>query len=98
MKVHIAQRLPPGRHAIAAIACKQPEFASKSAVARLRATVDRLIATKAIDSWCVICNSQELDYEDGLTRFESLEEAEPHVRRAMELKLLTRKFLLDRRN
>jgi hypothetical protein len=45
----------------------------------LRAIVERAVANKVMNPWCGICHSRDLTYEDGRTRFRTIEEARPFL-------------------
>lgn len=80
--VHIVQCLCPSRHAILAIAYLPRDLDSpRTAEDYLRETVARLVAAGIMNARCGICKSANLRYEDSATRFQTMAEAEPELRR-----------------
>ena len=77
--VHITQCLCSQRHCILAMAWEEPLHTPELAESRLQRVVEMEIADKRIDPWCPICHSREFHCEDGVTKFDSLEEAMPNL-------------------
>jgi hypothetical protein len=92
--IRIIQCLCPSRHAIMALAYvpgitgAQKEFGGteditldeSNAVEYMRSIVEGLIERHVINPWCGLCMSRVFSYEDALTRFKTIEEAEPILR------------------
>jgi hypothetical protein len=93
-KVHITQCLCPNRHCIAALAWEEPDFTSESAIAKLRDTINEAVSNNIIHHRCAICQSTDLSYEDGITRFECLREAMDDIA-AVQVENLRTKRMLD---
>lgn len=81
----IAQCLCPKRHAILAASREEEtrEAAELTVLAPLREQIAELLAIGAINPWCGLCQSPSdaWTYELGRTRFPSMEEAMPELRR-----------------
>lgn len=71
MTVWLLQYLCPQRHAIMAAAYDDP-----SDRAHAEARILEWVRTLA-NPWCGICRSEELRFEEGRTRFVTVDEAEP---------------------
>lgn len=96
-RVWIAQCLcGPRRHCIlaAAAVCASPADVDKL-VAGLRAAVCGLLAERALDPWCGFCGSgiQGWSYEPGRTRWRTMAEAEPKLRRSEAEQRLARELI-----
>ena len=88
------QCLCPSRHCLLAIAYEEggdltPESASKG----LKALVEINCQQGLMNPWCGICGSRDLKYEDGVTRYQSIEEAKPHLEETERLNALANMVL-----
>jgi hypothetical protein len=91
----------PGRHCIAGIAY-EPETEAKDLPAPLtpetaadafRGVIEGMIGKKAMNPWCHICGSREWVYEDVPSRFKTVEEATPELRRLYLENMRTRSII-----
>jgi hypothetical protein len=94
-EIRIVQCLCPARHCILAFpytpgmttahkdlgGCVDIILSEESAANYLRDMVEGLVASRAINPWCGICDSRTFQYEDRVTAFQSMEEAVPFLRR-----------------
>lgn len=92
-KVHITQCLCPDRHCIMAIVWKEPDFTPETAIRKLEGIVSDMIAKKTLNPWCGLCNSRTLKCEDGVTRFKTIEEAMPVIKRVELMQQVGRSFI-----
>jgi hypothetical protein len=93
--IRIVQCLCPLRHAIMALAYETDSgipAALHAAVmeAALKNVLDAGIEAHMLNPWCGLCGSREWHYEDGATRFRTLEEAEPELARLQAQNLAAR--------
>jgi len=93
MKVHITQCLCPQRHCMLAMAWEEPHMTPKKAESTLQEIIDGGVARGLLRKCCGVCGSSELRCEDGLTQFDSLEEAEGEIVRLQAENLKTRRML-----
>jgi hypothetical protein len=54
---------------------------SETAIEALRIFVEQEIAAGKLNGWCGLCGDHRFHYEDGVTKFKTMEEALPHIRR-----------------
>jgi hypothetical protein len=54
---------------------------SDTAIEALRIMVEGEIKSGRLNSWCGLCGDHRFHYEDGVTRFKTMAEALPHIRR-----------------
>lgn len=83
--VWLAQCLCPERHAILAAAREaEGRLHAVAIVSSLRETIETMIAAGEINPWCGLCyaRSDTWHYELGRTRFTTMQEAEPEMRKA----------------
>jgi len=101
--VHIVQCLCPSRHCIMAISydpagpnsqIKTPE----EGIETLKRMVDTAINGLLVDPWCGICKSRTFSYEDGETRWRTLEEARPYLEASEAEQANVRRQLRARHN
>ena len=93
MKVRIVQLLCPERHCFIALAYQSEDgHAIPEMEVKLREGFDRMVQKGAKPS-CGICDSKKLRTEDSATRFETMEEARPHLEEAERRQTATRKYL-----
>jgi hypothetical protein len=57
----------------------EPRFTPESAIAYLKEMMEHYFKSGAINGWCGICQSRDLHYEDGVTKFTSINEAVPEI-------------------
>lgn len=85
-RVWIAQCLCPQRHAILATAGEADDEANAEVAIRapLRATIGDLIELGQLNPWCGLCNAKADTWKYELTRsrFRTMEEGEPELRKA----------------
>ena len=96
-RVWIAQCLcGGGRHAILAAAGEADgPRAAKVVLELLRDQVADLLAGRLLNPWCALCNSPagEWRYEVRPTRFATMEEAEPELRKSEGDQIITNALL-----
>lgn len=97
-KVHVTQCLCPARHCITAIVWEEPEFTKETAEDHLKGLVEGLVAHHLLNPWCGICNSRDLRYEDGITRFKSMHEALPELAKLQLEQIRTMQAIAVSRN
>jgi hypothetical protein len=94
-KVWLAQCLCPQRHAILAAAgeADSQEAADEGLIAPLRVQVTRMIGSGTINPWCGLCKAPRTTwkYELGCTRFRSMDEAMPELKRLQAEQAVTRR-------
>jgi len=110
MKVRIVQCLcGPARHCIIAVpympglTAAQKDFGSndditltaENAAEYVKGLVDGLIARKAFNPWCHLCNAkrEQWVFEDAQTIFNSIQEAEGPLRQMEQEQARARRFL-----
>lgn len=81
--IRICQCLCPARHCILAIAYQEGAAFDDSPPVDLKHLIAFKTAYGLMNPWCGICRAREplWTYEDNPTRFESMEEALPELRR-----------------
>lgn len=106
MKLRIVQCLCPQRHCMVALPY-EPEVETKlpngnrialtqeTAAKFLKDLVEELISRQVVKPSCGICGSTDLRYEDSATKFNSLEEAMPHLIQLEAENRETRKLFND---
>ena len=86
MTVWLAQCLCPDRHAILALAGEavDAEEAEREIAAPFRANVDDVIRLRMVNPWCSLCHAprESWIFELERTRFDTLDEAAPHLKQA----------------
>jgi hypothetical protein len=84
-RVWIAQCLCPQRHCIVAVAdtAFDRADAEQNIIGRLRATVEQWLADRTLNPWCGLCGLPRASwrYEVGRTRWATLREAMPEIRK-----------------
>lgn len=91
--IHITQCLCPNRHCIVGFAWPESEMTSETAIEALRIMVEGEIKAGRLNAWCGLCGDHRFHYEDGITRFETMAEALPYLRRTEEENAVTRRVL-----
>lgn len=97
MNVHLIQLLCPSRHCIFALAYEHPEMSDedvKTAASRTWESMQKC----GFNPWCALCDSRNLNFEVGVTKYASMEEAYPHLKQTEIDNLRTRMRLLAERN
>ncbi len=80
------------------LAYEESEYTPEEACEKLQRIVEGAVKRKSINPWCGICNSHDLHYEDGITKFNSMKEARPHLVKCSVDQLLTRQQIESSRN
>jgi len=77
--IHLAQCLCPARHCI--VAAAYDPATRTLGVEGLRAEVARIVDLGNADPWCGLCGAKRdsWTYEDGVTRWKTIEEARPFL-------------------
>lgn len=76
--VRLVQLLCEHRHCILASAYDDKEETKDHAIKQIEGLLDLGISGR----FCGICGSKDLHYEEGVTKWETLEEAMPHLAKA----------------
>jgi hypothetical protein len=97
-RIHITQCLCSNRHAIIAFAWEEPDQTPESAIDKIKEVISHAVEQKILNPWCAICDSYDFIYEDGITRFMSMEEAIPHIRDVEEENMAARRAFEAERN
>jgi len=90
--IHILQQLCPQRHCFAAVAWDDRTGDLGQARHQISQFLERLDQAGVLQS-CQICGSGTFHLEDGITRFRTLAEAEPHLVRAQTEQLISGNLL-----
>jgi hypothetical protein len=101
MAVYIIQCLCPNRHAIYAVAYDPNDIPEGTTLdprsdpheifmAIFQQQIEEWVATKVIRPECGICNSRDWSYERRRTKWNTMEEAEPELRKTELANVLTR--------
>lgn len=93
--IHLVQLLCPKRHCVLAAPFDPNQGGTFDAVVE---QLKKYVETHALNPRCGLCDSRELTYEDGTTKFETMDEALPHFLENQAKQLLTREFLRKARN
>jgi hypothetical protein len=96
--VRIIQLLCPLRHCIVAGAYEGAEAPNESVMVGFRADVQKLLDSNAINPWCGICHSRVWHYEDGRTKFATMEEAQPFIDQTQRENEATRRMFANSQN
>ncbi len=92
--IHILQLLCPQRHCFVALAWDDRNMTlPEAAMAMGRASADLLENHRLV---CDLCGATSFKLEDGLTKYGSIDEAEPALRVTELAQQLTRQVLKDR--
>jgi hypothetical protein len=98
-RVWIAQCLCPHRHTILATAGEADgaEAAEEQVAAPLREAVEEALQSDVLNPWCGLCRApaESWRYEVGRTRFRTMEEATPALRRNEAEQAATRQVFGD---
>jgi hypothetical protein len=82
--IHLLQCMCPSRHCIVAIAYDPDSLPAETAMNGFQSLVGVLIQQKRIDPFCGLCGSRVWHYEDGVSKFKTVQEAMPMLQ-ALEL-------------
>ena len=93
MAVYIIQCLCPNRHAIFGVAYDPADMPHDVAMATFQSTIEKWITDKTINPWCGICNSRHWTYEQRRTKYATMQEAEPELKRLELEQMLTRALI-----
>jgi hypothetical protein len=97
--IHIVQCMCPCRHAIFAIAYDEKAIDTETATRGFAALVEGMIETNTIRRRCSICHKDvEFHYEDGVTKFQTMEEAMPHLKCLEDANIYTNLLVSQSRN
>jgi hypothetical protein len=91
-KIHLVQLLCPQRHCVVAGAYPAGEITFEEVCHYL----DLKLAAMGGKRRCGICGSSDLHFEDGVTRFQTMEEALPFLREEERKQALTRALIGNR--
>lgn len=100
MALHIVQVLCPDRHCIFAFAYEPDgkEITDEKMIQSAMNTIDRMANAGEINRWCGLCGSRDLKAEAAVTRFNTLDEAMPHLKEEEAKQMLTRMLLSPKEN
>ena len=76
-----------------AIVWPEPEFTPDEAMAHLQTVVEDAIARHILNRLCAVCGATEFHYEDGVSKFRTMEEAMPAMREQEMKQLLSQSVL-----
>ena len=92
--IHILQLLCPQRHCFVAVAWDDAAQTLAGASVQLANAKVQLLGGRGAEGFvCAICGSTTFHTEDGVTRWETMSEAAPHLMASMRDQLLTREML-----
>jgi DNA-directed RNA polymerase subunit M/transcription elongation factor TFIIS len=94
--IHLVRCLCPARHCLYALAYDAEVLTDREAIGQARAQWRAATESGQLDPWCGLCGSREIGYESGATRFRTLAEALPELRRIEAENLRTRAALSAR--
>lgn len=95
--IHIIQCLCPQRHNILAVAYDDAKTKGDDALHQLQGVIKKALDAGVLNPWCGICQSRDWSYEDGITRFTTMEEAMPHLKQCQEDQLASRAVIDEAR-
>ena len=96
MSVYIIQCLCPNRHAIYGIAYEPEQLSHDVAMTGFQQLIADWIANKYMNPWCGICESRVWTYEQKPTKYQTMEEAKPELKR-LELEQMLSRMQIDAR-
>jgi hypothetical protein len=91
--VHIMQLKCEQNHSYIAIAWDDTNTTQKQAESQLTSLWLTSAGLRVPPHKCAVCGSQYFHAEDGVTRFETMEEAQPHLENSDRVQLLTQTML-----
>ena len=94
MAVHVLQVLCPRRHCLFALAYEE----EKQTAAEARRIAEEAFAAGVLNRWCGICQSRDIRFEIGKTRFANMAEATPALAECEAQQLAARQHLESKRN
>ena len=86
--IYLTQLLCPQRHCLVALAWDEHECCASEAEHQVQERFSELVAGGAINPYCGLCRSKTLHCESARTRWNTLVEAEPHLRKSEQEQLL----------
>lgn len=95
--IHIIQCLCPQRHCVLAVAYDDAKTTGKEALELFQSAVLMAVEGAGLNPWCGLCQSQDWFYEDGVTRFTTLEEAKPFLKQCEADQLASRAIIDETR-
>jgi hypothetical protein len=92
--VHVLQLMCVRRHCFVAIAWDDASNSLPGASVMLGKATTDLLGDRGAEAFvCALCGSTTFHQEDGVTRFRTMAEAMPHLKRAELDQLVTRELL-----
>jgi hypothetical protein len=92
--IHILQLLCPQRHCFVAVAWDDAAGTLAGASVKLANATVQVLGDRGHEAFvCAICGSTSFHQEDGITRWETMAEAAPHLLASQAAQLLTREML-----
>lgn len=92
--IWITQWLCPSRHCSIGFAWDDSTYTAEKA----EAAGEEVYSRGAVNRWCALCGSKDLKPEHGQTRFQTMEEAAPHLGALQLAQWVTRARLNQNRN
>lgn len=94
--VHIIQLLCPQRHCIIAVCFEPARTTAERATRSLQGGVEDLVAQGILAPWCALCGAERDSWhtEEGATRFKTVNEAIPELKRLQAEQIAARQRLL----
>ena len=89
MAIHLAQILCPQRHCIIALVYPSEDFTDEQGAKMIEAQLKDWLDKKILNPWCGLCASREFHTETGVTKFQTMKEAMPHVQEEELKQMLT---------
>jgi len=87
--IWIVQLLCPARHCVIAAAFDPEVDSDEETTRKLEEWREKL----GLNPWCGICGSTRLRYESHRTKFQTMEEALPSLKKSEQEQALTREYL-----
>lgn len=85
MSVYIVQALCPMRHCLLALAYEPTGGQdAETMTATLRSHFKELIEAGVMNPWCGLCRSRDIQFENALSKFATLDEAMPEMKKMAE--------------
>lgn len=91
--IWITQLLCPERHCIFAFVFDENVTTRDIAERDLVAAFQKLVDTHALNPWCALCGSHVIKPESARTKYATMEEALPHIRKSEDANIASRKLL-----
>jgi hypothetical protein len=87
--VRIVQLLCPERHCLLAVAYEE----GVGSFVEARDALQAMVSKGPFNNWCALCGSRDLHFEEGVTKFQTLEEAGPSLGATMAENAMARAAL-----